>query len=197
LDFNVGGCHHGLASALKVARSIVALELELDHFNYIGCPRLIADAVGGGLRLIANVHFDVAEPILLLLRSHPSLHFVWQGAKHTQIGPPFLALTAFLKATETLEHLSLSYFDLTRGHWDLFVAALQAKISRLSMSDCKLDAGASNGFIDRMSDDPNTNVRELYLRPQSKPLLDWYYIWERDGESLCEYEIGCGPLSRR
>jgi hypothetical protein len=81
---------------------------------------------------------------------------------------------SFLKATETLEHIFLDYFELTGGHWDLFIEALQCKpkISKLSMQGCKFDADASQGFVDWMSDSTKNNVRELYLRPQSNDLLD-------------------------
>jgi hypothetical protein len=40
------------------------------------------------------------------------------------------------------------------------------------MSNCKLDADASQGFVDWMSDSAKNNVRELYFHPQSQHLLD-------------------------
>jgi hypothetical protein len=47
LDFDVAECHFELASVLKVARSIVSLRIELDHFRKGKLPRLMADDLGG------------------------------------------------------------------------------------------------------------------------------------------------------
>jgi hypothetical protein len=126
LNFDVAECHFELASALKVARSIVSLRIELDHFRKGTQPRLMADALWANqslesLELYTLFHFDVATPMLLQLRSSLRYLRVHADVRSNLADRPFRALIAFLEATETLEHLSLSYFELTREHWDLFV----------------------------------------------------------------------------
>jgi hypothetical protein len=145
------------------------------------------------LELITCSYFDVATPILLQLLSHPSLRYLWVHANVVTNNDADRPLVAFLKATETLEHIFLDYFELTGGHWDLFIEALQCKpkLSKLSMQGCKLDTDASQGFVVRFHQKQCSRTLSSSAKQGFAKL--WFYIWE----SLGEFETGRFPLSRR